>query len=125
MRKVLLFAVTTLLTLSSCGDSYKAKSMAKDFMSENMTTDNYRNLRFTNIDSTRYVSDSLIQVLRKTPIDLFKKEIKYDTNAKATSTLLYIRAKYDYTTEKGDTIHYQNTFYFDKTLEHLLAVKQN
>ena len=112
-----------LLLITGCGNEHKAHSLAEDFMKVNMTTDDIHHVSFVKYDSTSLVSDSLVRVLQKTPVPLYKRNIKFE--GIPTDTLIYVTAKYERYDSKGNPIKYQNTFYFDKHLQYVVAVIQN
>lgn len=118
-----MIAGCALLLVTGCGNQYKAHSLARDFMKENMTADDIHHVRFIRYDSTSMVGDSLVRVLQKTPVPLYRQNVKFE--GLPTDTLIYVTAQYDRYDKKGNPVRYQNTFYLDKKLQHVVAVKQN
>lgn len=108
------------ILLVSCGRQHKAENVVKEFLDENLVTDDY-SASFSKIDSTRHVADSMITVMRSAASRnrIFKKDIKYDNGHKTekyifTKTKIYIGK---------DTI--SHTFYLDTDLTHVMAFKEN
>ena len=61
-----LFIFIGLLTLASCGPKQEAKKTIKEFVDQNVKTEtDYSFSDFGKLDSTRYVTDSLITVMRQ------------------------------------------------------------
>ena len=112
-----------LLLLASCGQQQKAKSLVKDFVSENARQE-IDISSFSDLDSTRVITDSLIISLRqRAPQDpLFKATplAPFSGSGQRRQTLLYIRMRYQ---EPGDTIEASRTFYFDRDLTGIIAFK--
>lgn len=108
------------ILLVSCGKQHKAENVVKEFLDENLVTDDY-SVSFSKIDSTRHVTDSMITVMQSAAARnrIFKKDIKYDTSSK-TGKYIFTQTKI----YKGkDTI--SNTFYLDTDLTHVIAFKEN
>lgn len=77
-----------MLLFASCGQQYRAQSVAKDFMAQQLNKADADYLDFSDVDSTHSISDSLVDVLRRRG----PKGISYlDRKGRI---LLYIRAKY-------------------------------
>lgn len=114
---IAIFAMT--LVLSSCGKQYKAESTIKDFLATNLQTSDYSTVSFSDIDSTRYVTDSLINIMRKDAAkkQIFKKDIKY---ADMQDQYIYTRATICI---GNDTT--SHTFYLTKDLSQVVSFKEN
>lgn len=111
------------MMMTSCGDSYKAEKLAKQFMKENMDKSlEINNRQFSELDSTGRITQAGVQKLRNEAqhISGYKKEINY--SAQPTSKLLYLRVTY---TVNDDTTKRHQTFYFDKELKGIVAFKDN
>ena len=119
MKHIYIIIGVALLLFTSCGRQYKAKSIVKDFMEahvEDYSKVSY--LDFNDIDSTRNISDSLIQVLHgRTPAH-FSRHISYQP--RAGKTLWLIRTRY---LMDEDTC--SATFYIDKDMMGVVAFKEN
>ena len=115
--------IIALLLLASCGKQYKAKSMVKEFVSENAKQEIDIH-SFSDLDSTRVISDSLIMDLRERAKNdpLFKSAplLTYNGKGVQPQTLLYIRMRYQV---PGDTLEAARTFYFDRDLTGIIAFK--
>ena len=114
----IIIGVSTLLLLASCGQRYEAKQLAKDFVDTYAVNPEKIDITdFSKLDSTKVISDSLVQVLRKKADPLFKNGIKY-TAEKQGDKLLYIRMRFNY---EGEEM--AKTFYFDPDLEGIVMFK--
>ena len=113
MKKVIYILGVVLLLFASCGRQQQAKSSVKDFVETQLHLDaSY--IDFSSVDSTRAITDSLIQVLRGRA----GQGIRYqDPSGK---TLLHIRAQY---LVDDDTL--SATFYLDPATLGVVAYKEN
>ena len=102
-----------LLLFVACGRQQQAKSVVKDFMAQQLQKD-VSYLDFSDVDSTRAISDSLINVMRQ------KGPQGVSYHDKNNKTLLHIRAKY---VIGDDTC--SATFYLDPQAEGVVAFKEN
>ena len=101
-----------MLLLTACGQQQRAKSVVKDFM-ETYQKGDVDYLEFSDVDSTRVLSDSLINALQQAGKDVtFQK--------RTSTTLLLIRAKYLLDDDTCST-----TFYLDPSTMGVVACKQN
>lgn len=119
MKHIYIIIGVALLLFVSCGRQQTAKSIVKDFMEANVGDySKVSYLEFCDIDSTRNISDSLIQVLHgRTPAH-FSKSISYQQ--RGGKTLWLIRTRY---LMDKDTC--SATFYIDKELSGVVAFKEN
>ena len=116
-RAYIIIGVMALLLFTACGQQYQAKSLVKDFVKAH-AVEELNITDFTDLDSTRVVSDSLFRVMQQNAVnDPMFKDVDFSA-AKATSTLLYIRMRY-----QKDTLEMSKTFYFDKDLSAIIAFK--
>ena len=107
------------LLLTSCGQRYEAKQLVKAFVKEH-ATEEIDISSFSDLDSTKVISDSLLQEMRqRAEKDTFFKDVKLGSVPQST-TLLYIRMRYQL---PGDTLEQSRTFYFDKNLTGIVAFK--
>ena len=114
---IIIIGISVLLLFASCGQQHKAESLAKDFVAENMEDPSAISGKdFTDLGTTRHISDSMITVMRQRGAVGFKKGISY--GEKPTGDLYYLRMSYIC---NGDTL--QNTFYFDSELKEVVAFK--
>ena len=116
-RAYIILGIMALLLFTACGQQYQAKSLVKDFIKEH-ATEEFNISDFSDLDSTRVISDSLFQAMQqKAANDPMFKDVDF-SDVKATSTLLYIRMRY-----QKDTLELSKTFYFDKDLSAIIAFK--
>ena len=112
MKKIKYIIGITLL-LAACGQQQRAKSVVKDFVAQQLKKD-VSYLEFSDVDSTRAISDSLIEGMRhRGPQDIHYLD-------RQTATLLHIRAKYVF---DKDTM--SATFYLNPDAESVVAFKEN
>ena len=109
----LIYIIGITLLLAACGQQQRAKSVVKDFVAQQLKQD-VSYLDFSDVDSTRAISDSLIDVLQQQA----GKEVTFQK--RTTLTLLYIRAKYLLNDDTCST-----TFYLDSSTMGVVACKQN
>ena len=101
------------MLFASCGQRQQAKSVVKDFM-ETYKQGDVDYLEFSDIDSTKVLSDSIINALQQ-------QAGKNVTFQKRTSAmLLLIRAKYLLDEDTCST-----TFYLDPSTMGVVACKDN
>ena len=111
--KNLIYIIGIVLLLTACGQQHRAKSVVKDFM-ETYQKGDVSYLEFSDLDSTKVLSDSLVNALQQ-------QAGKGVTFQKRTSTtLLLIRAKYLLDDDTCST-----TFYLDPSTMGVVACKQN
>ena len=111
--KNLIYIIGIVLLLTACGQQQRAKSVVKDFM-ETYQKGDVSYLEFSDLDSTKVLSDSLVNALQQ-------QAGKGVTFQKRTSTtLLLIRAKYLLDDDTCST-----TFYLDPSTMGVVACKQN
>ncbi|MBO7109635.1 MAG: hypothetical protein J6V97_06030 [Prevotella sp.] len=105
------------LLLASCGQRYEAKQLVKAFVKEH-ATEEIDISSFSDLDSTKVISDSLLQVMRqRAEKDTLFKDVKLGSVPPST-TLLYIRMRYG-----ADSLNQSRTFYFDRDLTGIVAFK--
>ena len=111
--KNLIYIIGVTLLLAACGQQHRAKSVVKDFM-ETYQKGDVSYLDFSDVDSTKVLSDSLVNALQQ-------QAGKGVTFQKRTSTtLLLIRAKYLLDDDTCST-----TFYLDPSTMGVVACKHN
>jgi len=109
----LIYIIGVLLLLTACGQQQRAKSVVKDFM-ETYQKGDVDYLEFSDLDSTKVLTDSLINVLQQQA----GKDVTFQK--RTSSTLLLIRAKYLLDDDTCST-----TFYLDPSTMGVVACKQN
>ena len=106
-----------MLLLVSCGQQYQAKQLVKSFVKEHATEDIDIN-SFSDLDSTKVISDSLLQAMRQQALsDPLFKDVEL-ASIPLSTTLLYIRMRYG-----DDSLNLSKTFYFDRDLTGIVAFK--
>jgi len=111
--KSLIYIIGVLLLLTACGQQQRAKSVVKEFM-ETYRQGDVDYLEFSDVDSTKMLSDSLINVLQQ------QAGKKVSFQKRNGTTLLLIRAKYLLNDDTCST-----TFYLDPSTMGVVACKQN
>lgn len=111
--KSLIYIIGVMLLLTACGQQQRAKSVVKDFM-ETYQKGDIDYLEFSDVDSTKVLSDSLIQALQQ------QAGKKVNFQKRNSTTLLLIRAKYLLDDDTCST-----TFYLDPSTMGVVACKQN
>ena len=116
-RVYIIIGVLTLLLLASCGQRYEAKQLVKAFVKKH-ATEEIDISSFSELDSTKVISDSLLQEMRlRAQKDTLFKNVELGSIPLST-TLLYIRMRYG-----ADSLNQSRTFYFDKDLTSIIAFK--
>ena len=111
--KNLIYIIGVMLLLTACGQQQRAKSVVKDFM-ETYQQGDVDYLEFSDVDSTKVLSDSLINALQQ------QAGKKVSFQKRNSTTLLLIRAKYLLDDDTCST-----TFYLDPSTMGVVACKQN
>ena len=108
-----IYIIGFVLLLPACGQQQQAKSSIKDFVETQLHRDaSY--IDFSSVDSTRAITDSLIQVLRSRA----GQDIQYQKPS--GKTLLHVRTQY---LLDDDTL--SATFYLDPATLGVVAFKEN
>lgn len=123
MRIMRYFVITAFLAvmICSCTNTNKAQRLVNKFMKDNMEdTVRLTNVTFSKLDSTTRVNDSTLKAMlaETNRIPLYKKNITF--NQKATCPLMFISVTYN--TQNDSTVR-QQTFYIDKELQGIVAMK--
>ena len=111
--KRLIYIIGIVLLLTACGQQHRAKSVVKDFM-ETYQKGDVSYLEFSDVDSTKVLTDSLIRVMQQQA----GKDVTFQK--RTSTTLLLIRAKYLLDDDTCST-----TFYLDPSTMGVVACKQN
>ena len=111
--KSLIYIIGVMLLLTACGQQQRAKSVVKEFM-ETYQQGDVDYLEFSDVDSTKMLSDSLINALQQ------QAGKKVSFQKRNSTTLLLIRAKYLLDDDTCST-----TFYLDPSTMGVVACKQN
>lgn len=112
------------LLLASCGEQYRAKSLVKDFLNENLEKD-YSIARTSKLASTAQITKEKVAALRKEAASLpyMKKGITY-AEGSLPDTLFYIRVTYTVKEANNMEPELTQTFYMDKEKTRIVAVKE-
>lgn len=117
-----MFIVVMLLSVLSCGQQHKAESVVKGFMEKNMLDGKKpSNIVFHDMDSTTYITDSLVHVMRNAlkQSDRYSHDITY-SSANMDSYLKVIRVEY-----KLDGQKYSDSYYLDNEITGVVSLKCN
>ncbi len=117
-----MFIVVMLLSVLSCGQQHKAESVVKGFMERNMLDGKKpSNIVFHDMDSTTYITDSLVHVMRNAlkQSDRYSHDITY-SSTKMDSYLKVIRVEY-----KLDGQKYSDSYYLDNEITGVVSLKCN
>ncbi len=114
----IIIGVAFAMAITACGNQKDAENLVKEFISDNaVKPETMELIEFGKLDSTKVISDSVIESMQQRENPLFKKGIYYAD--KSSGRLLYfIRAKI---VVEGDTI--PQTFYLDEQLQQVVAFK--
>lgn len=111
-----------ILLATSCGQQYKAKRLAEDFMKSNLRDATQLNVtKLSSLDSTKVLNDSIVSDLRQRAerAPHYKRGIAYAPGTVARKLFLS-RVSY----ELGGKRH-QDTYYFNDSLTRVVAFKIN
>ena len=120
--KTAVIAVLAVMAISSCGGPKNdAERLIKDFLKENLVDGDFKYLDFSDLDSTFYVSDSIVKAMRVThdTTSVFKKGIKY-VEGPDTRKKHFIHVHYRVGEKK-----IRQTFYLDDQLTRVLSFKND
>lgn len=110
---------SVVLLFASCGRQHNAESTVEDFMESNLKEPSELSInKFNRIDSTRYLNDSIVAVIRQkttATATQYKGGIEYGSEPVGKS-LVILRVDYS-VGDKG----YTDTYYLDKELTRVVA----
>ena len=120
MKPILYIIIgVTLLLFASCGQQQRAKSVVKNFMKEGVADYSQVDyLSFNDVDSTRTISDSLLEVMHQHVPSRFRHGIRYQP--RKGHLLFLLRTKYLYGQDTCSA-----TFYIDAQMAGVVAFKEN
>ena len=125
MKKITLYIIMGIIVLLpvACGQQHQAKSVIQDFVEQFANEPSaYSSITIVKFDSTRVLSDSVIEKMRANADTVQRydtKRIKYADGPKE-GKLFVARIKYSI---NGDD--YSETYYLDDQLTHVIAFKTN
>lgn len=111
-----------MLLLASCGQQHKAESVVEDFMNNNLKdASSLQIMEYGDLDSTRYLNDSIVNKLRSTAKNapMYKPDIIFSED-NGHDKLIILRVKY-----KINDKNYHDTYYLNKELTAVIALKNN
>lgn len=105
-----------------CGAQHDAKRLVSGFLDANLKSADISGVSYGRLDSTFYITDSIVTVLRQQAdtMKAFKRGIKYDAAKKPDGKLLYMKVSF-----KQDNEKQAYTFYLDHSLQQVVAFKRN
>ncbi len=112
----------TILLFASCGPQYDAEDLVENFMEQNMREEMKPSaIRFTDIDSTTFVNDSVIISLRHQArrAQRYRPDVKYAPD-QPFKKLIVTRVTY-----RVEDQEYNDTYYLDMDLTRVVAYKEN
>ena len=124
MRKsyLITIAALALLLTTSCTEQQRSERVVASFLEEQLTdAEGLEIEKFYKIDSTRIISDSILTQLSKQALNSghYKQNSTLSSPRKEKKLII---SRVDYKL-KGKT--YQDTYYLDDDIEHVVAVKMN
>ncbi len=105
------------MLLTACGRDSKERGLASDFMEQSLGVKEYDVVKWSAVDSTFFVSDSMLQVMRAQAASKIRGEVHY---VAPTPKLLYLNLRY---AVGKDTL--ARTFYFDDRASGIVGFKDN
>lgn len=115
---LLAFCAAALFT--GCGQKHDAEQLIGDFLDSNLKDNAISGKQFSDLDSTLYVSDSMMNVMRDAAVHsgIYKERIKYAS--RPSQKLLFMDVSYSDASGK----RMKQTFYLDENITGVVAVKQ-
>lgn len=115
---IFIIGVALSLLFTSCGMQGEAESVVGQFIEENaVAPEKMLHREFKDLDSTKMVTDSLIDIMRQQAHPLYKSGIVYPEQ-RGDRMLYFLRMSYVY---EGDTL--RQTFYLDSQLQNVVSFK--
>lgn len=121
-KVVITAMLVAVMTFSSCNkEKSVAKELVKEFLKENLVSEDYKVLYCYDLSTTKFVTDSMCQEMRAKMANnkRFKSDMHY-AEGPASKNLHFIRVKYRV---DKDTVY--QTFYFDEQQTRVVAFKEN
>lgn len=115
-------ATIVVIALSCCGSKKQVKPLVEQFLTDNLKENNFSNLSVEKLDSTFFITDSLLTDLQqksaKNP--LLRSDFRYPKTM-VSKKKYFVKVKYNLPNGKEQN----QTFYIDEHLEHVIAFKDN
>ncbi len=121
-KVVITAMLVAVMTFSSCDkEKSAAKELVKEFLKENLVSEDHKVLYCYDLSTTKFVTDSMCQEMRAKMASnkRFKPNMHY-AEGPASKNLHFIRVKYRV---DKDTIY--QTFYLDEQQTRVVAFKEN
>jgi len=122
MRRIFYPLFCAVVMFSSCGQQHDAEVLVEDFMNENLKNPTaLTNVDFAKLDSTARLNDSIINVIRSLAgqSGRYRDGIRY-SDKKQEKPLKILRVQY-----KIDTTECSDTYYLNRDITEVIAVKVN
>lgn len=122
MKLVFGMSICAMLMFAACGQQHDAETLVEDFMKENLNnSSSLSSVEFAKLDSTARLNDSIINILRadSKQSDRYRNDIRY-ADSRQEKVLKMLRVKYTLGTDECS-----DTYYLDKSLTKVIAVKIN
>ena len=121
-KVVITAMLVAVMAFSSCDkEKSAAKELVKEFLKENLVSEDHKVLYCYDLSTTKFVTDSMCQEMRAKMANnkRFKSNMHY-AEGPASKNLHFIRVKYRV---DKDTIY--QTFYLDEQQTRVVAFKEN
>ena len=120
--KILCYIFPLFLFTIGCGLRYNAQALISDFLENNLINNDIQEKTFSDIDSTFYINDSIVNTMRSAAQSnrIVKKETEYH-NKKDSDKLLFMSVTYT----TNNATKQKLTFYMDAELKNVIAFKQD
>ncbi len=122
MKIVITAMLVAVMAFSSCDkEKSTAQKLVKDFLEENLVSEDFKVMYCYDLSTTRFVTDSMCQAMRAKMAGnkFFKPNIHY-AEGPMSKNLHFMRVKYRI---DKDTIF--QTFYLDEQQTRIVAFKEN
>ena len=122
MKVVITAMLVAVMAFSSCDkEKSAAKELVKEFLKENLVSEDHKVLYCYDLSTTKFVTDSMCQEMRAKMANnkRFKSDMHY-AEGPASKNLHFIRVKYRV---DKDTVY--QTFYLDEQQTRVVAFKEN
>jgi uncharacterized lipoprotein YehR (DUF1307 family) len=123
-KKPIIFSLFVILMLSGCGKQYKVKKIVEDFMDTNISQ-KYSDFSVIKFDSTDYVADSMISVMRNNvdTSSIYKRDVKF--TKRNNTRLLFLTSSFKAIDRNGKYVKQCQTFYINKDMSGVVSFKNN
>ena len=122
MKVAIAALLVAVMAFSSCNkEKTTTQKLVKEFLKENLVSEDFKVMDYSDLSSTKLVTDSMCQQMRTQMAGnaLFKSDMRY-AEGPATKKMHFIRVKYRV---DKDTIF--QTFYIDEQQTRVVALKEN